>query len=153
MLFRSEDWAIALTVEGKAAVLAERREISNRGGKILRPHKVLDDHKIERVAAARHGAQPVEIKKAPAGTGRAGIGRDRIHASIIADLPPTTSSLGVKLVMHRRRGTAKCGLSGRPSTSARPWVPAEAGTIVRRARAMRMDPLRRDLNTEHRRGC
>ena len=88
-----EGSAIALPVERETAVLAERRKIGNRGGKILRPHKVLDDDKIERIAAERRGAQPLEIEQAQAGIGRAGIGRDRIHAGIIADLPPRTSSL------------------------------------------------------------
>jgi hypothetical protein len=52
------------------------------------PNKILHDDKIERITAERRGAQPVEIKQA-----QAGIGRDRIHAGIIADLPPRPSSL------------------------------------------------------------
>src|SRR5712675_611567 len=92
-----EGSAMALPVERETAMLAEQRKIGNRGGKILRPHKVLDDDKIERIAAERRGAQPVEIEQAQASIGRAGIGCNRIHAGIIADLPPRTSSIAVRL--------------------------------------------------------
>ena len=80
-----EGSAMALPVERETAVLAERRKIGNRSGQILRPHKVLDDDKIERIAAERRGAQPLEIEEAQAGIGRPGIGCNRIHAGIIAD--------------------------------------------------------------------
>jgi hypothetical protein len=101
-----EGSAIALTVKRETAVLPERREIGNRGGQTLRPHKVLDHDKIERIAAERRGAQPIEIEQA-----QACIGRDRIHAGIIADLPPRPSSLrciaevGAALVVMRARST------------------------------------------------
>ena len=77
-----------LAGEREAAVLCERREIGDRSGKVLRPHKVLDDDEIERVALQWRGAQPAEINQA-----HAGIGLNPIHAGIIADLPPRTSSL------------------------------------------------------------
>ena len=92
-----EGSAIVLPVERETAVLAERRKIGNRSGKILRPHKGLDDDKIERIAAEWRGAQPLEIEQAQASIGRAGIGCNRIHAGIIADLPPRTSSIAVRL--------------------------------------------------------
>src|SRR5271157_1533516 len=54
-------------VDRKAAVTADLRKVGHERGQLVAAQKLLDDDKIERVAAKRRRAQAIEIEDAQAG--------------------------------------------------------------------------------------